>query len=841
MNYIGKFTDINGLQYEARITINDGQSTTTEIMLAEDPVIISMESDDNIFKPCKYRSATIRMVSNIFLSNVIANQIFDIPVEIVELGEDGDDTTLFTGYVTPESFNQAFSNTYNEYELNCVDKLAALKNIKYDKINGGGFVSFIDILKHGLIDIAGCYSINVDNEICTISTDDYEFETNIWENLYISETNFFDEDNEPWLWSDVIEEIMKYMCCSAMTVDYDQVVIMYYPNLLLNEKYSYDRKTYYKYTTSSYRDSGFIYQINHSTDKCNNGNITINPAYNSIKIVSDNYPLNFDDSDLLGDEYDNVTDVADTTWQDGRILPFIGYLYKITQAIKPENAQKEYWYLTSFYKPKNIELYGYNDGGTSIDTSLYPTNFTKYNRYVGCCLVGNNIRNARKDITEVQKDFYGWTLINTTNNNIYIWKDGYANDDENYAPDSELVRMVRPNDYLTELDYSFSPTLSNNLVFSLVKYKTQDEDYRYPDRDYKFLHYTSRSPIVVNKNFYLTFKITGDLYGIQQGKYATLQAVDERDTITFYYTNNQTTLTAAFPLDDRKIPLPSNPSLTAMLKVGDYYWNGTNWQTSETTFELPIEEDESNYGHFTNKKNSKFTQNIEGGLYVVPCNITSGMVNGYIEFSLLYPQKFVQYYYTVPGSGKVIDVSKMLFTDFEMEVVNSSSTTNLNGSNTDSTEYTVIIDEDNISQYADIEQKICTWDNLAPNYSAVYIGLNEDELLYVDKALFQQGNEVRFEERALQNYYTQLSKPQFNYDVELSSFIPPTMLIKYQNLYAETNVNNFILNGYEYNIKYQKNNINMVHINTFNPIPISKENIQRQYYRTGLIYKANPS
>lgn len=794
--YTGQFYDLNEVKHKVIIRINTSATGGGELQFATSPVLITLENDDNIFKPCKYTSATINLISVDYNMYFIANKITDIEVEIRKMNDpedDGDYEVIFSGYVLPESFNQAFNNTYNEYSLNCIDKLAALKYFKYERINNGRFVSFLDILKHTFFDRLGITDIDYDNAICSLSLPKYEFDDDILSSLYISESNFFNEDNEPWLLSDVIEEIMKYLCCSCFMLGGNAVYLMYLPSY--NDNYIYrirHRKNYNYYYYTQYNPK---YELDYKNDDCSNGAISVNPAFNEIKVLSDNYPIDFAEADVLNEDYDNVTDAEAATLRSGRILPFIGYLYKLTQPINPDNDDKEYWWLTSFLKPKgNITLSGYNDG-SGIDTSIYPTDLTTFNRYVGCCLIGQNITDAKID------------------------EEGVEYDD-------------------LKLNYIFTPTLKNKLVISLIPFKEIDEDYRYPTDNDILLHYVSTSPMVADKNFFITFNISGELYGIRQGKYASLDTVDEREQFDFSSISNQNTNTHAFSgIEDKIIPLPSEPSLTAILRFGEYYWNGQGWQQSYTTFELPLEQGES-YGKFTNKKTSIFTQNIPTGLYTIPCNIETGMLNGTVEFSLVYPHKFVQYF-AITGVESHIDISALYFDEFAIEVVNSSTNTNAEN-NTDNTEYMIVIDDDNISEYGVIEQKICTWDNLAPNHSSVYIGPNENELYFVDKMWFEQGNEVRFEERALQLYYSQLCKPQLEYTVDINKFIEPYNLIQYGFLSNYVNVDRYVLNGYNFDVANCVNTLTLRELKEFVKPEISKENIDRQYYRTGLIYKANP-
>ena len=67
------------------------------------------------------------------------------------------------------------------------------------------------------------------------------------------------------------------------------------------------------------------------------------------------------------------------------------------------------------------------------------------------------------------------------------------------------------------------------------------------------------------------------------------------------------------------------------------------------------------------------------------------------------------------------------------------------------------------------------------------------------------------------------------------------MLVRYRSLYQETNIMDYIVSGYEWDLRSMKNNITLHELKDFISADVSKENIQRQYYRTGLIYKANPN
>ena len=63
MKYVGKFRDKNDALHTVTVTTKNGTGTRN-LVLCTSPFVEELEGSDNsIFKPCKYSSATVRVLT----------------------------------------------------------------------------------------------------------------------------------------------------------------------------------------------------------------------------------------------------------------------------------------------------------------------------------------------------------------------------------------------------------------------------------------------------------------------------------------------------------------------------------------------------------------------------------------------------------------------------------------------------------------------------------------------------------------------------------------------------------------------------------------------------------
>lgn len=211
MKIKGSFKDINN---ELSYTVEIGKGTLMPIddmitgadkqilFSGDDPVVITSDLSDT-FEHVYIRNATIKLISNFDLRDyVVAANFNDIPVKITR-----DNDVIFTGYVVPLQYNQDYAQEWNEFEIECVDKLGILEYIDFPPLLEGNYAyatprSLINII------LNECEFTNI-----IYNTDEYDHTTDTLINpiLFIG-TEVTNQDD--WMKCDeVLNEIGKIYGC----------------------------------------------------------------------------------------------------------------------------------------------------------------------------------------------------------------------------------------------------------------------------------------------------------------------------------------------------------------------------------------------------------------------------------------------------------------------------------------------------------------------------------------------------------------------------------------------------------------------------------------------------
>ena len=258
--------------------IEDGDTYITDndaIYFSEDPINISSEMEDT-FENVYVRSCEINLIANFDIRKyVVAENIYDLPVEIRYDDEEG--AVIFSGYVVPLSFNQSFAQEWNEFTLNCVDKLGLLDYIKLrpylTSLNYNTPRFFID-------KIIGLESDNSNIPI-KFAAKLYNIDYDHTQDTKINPQIFIGESEDDWMTcKEVLEEIGKIYGCYFYQ-DGDTCVI---ENIML-----YDLS-----------DPYLVQQNDYMSDDTN---ITIQEAYNRIECTVDLSTLDDTLIDPFKDEY----------------------------------------------------------------------------------------------------------------------------------------------------------------------------------------------------------------------------------------------------------------------------------------------------------------------------------------------------------------------------------------------------------------------------------------------------------------------------------------------------------------------------------------------------------
>lgn len=389
MKYIGKFQDINEQLYTINL-ITNGEDTT-EVVLGDSPIIIESTNSDHIYKPCKYSNATIKLITDNYIPDLYTGEAQGVKVELIK--HYPLDTKLWVGFLTPNIYSQGYEALIEELELEAIDGLSTLQYFKYTPITGEKSIMKLSTILKQLISKCNCYNtIAISDSVDLIQSVD---------NMYISEQNFFDEDDEPMTCQEVLEEICRYANVTAIAigetvyfVDLDAPATFYSSDLNPDSEFVQDisRVSEYSVNADSYTENGT--QI--SLDSVYNKAIIKDSLYSFDSII----PSIWDNDDLVNYggmwNYHNEIEVVDEDGKGGKHKCFFKY-----------------------YHNPNYKSYYYDKESLQSVDNIETVNYATTQQYVGatiCRAYFKKIEDGKEDLIN-NINYTDYLLLHTHNTN----------------------------------------------------------------------------------------------------------------------------------------------------------------------------------------------------------------------------------------------------------------------------------------------------------------------------------------------------------------------------------------------------------------------------------------
>ena len=186
-----------------------GQDST--IKFGDEPVVIDYSIDDS-FQTIIKKTATINLVTKDYVG---ADLFSGNAREIGVLVKDEDNKVLFSGFLSPSTFNQPYNNYWDEFTLEAIDYLGTIEYYNYHNSStkedydqnkaDSTTVSFLSIIQNILPSGSNIYydqSKGLDNS----STG------TVFSDLSIPEYLFYGEEfDDVWTQEDVLHEILQYL------------------------------------------------------------------------------------------------------------------------------------------------------------------------------------------------------------------------------------------------------------------------------------------------------------------------------------------------------------------------------------------------------------------------------------------------------------------------------------------------------------------------------------------------------------------------------------------------------------------------------------------------------
>ena len=615
MRYDAYFADTNNHKYKITLITNNSTANRKVLTLSDNPCTIEQTSN-GLFSPIKSRSCSIEYITQITddLTDLYTIENHGVKAFVYEAIDDANDiddvnniSVVFQGYVTPCSYNQPWIGVDN-VTIEAVDAISTLKNIKYTVVEADDLNTYpnptaqfiqVDQLISRLLKKAG-----LSGEFYYPSTIKMQnnSSTKILSLSRVMESNFFDDDDErtPWSCYQVIEEICKYFGWTLIPYK-NSIYIVDYDNLTSNYWYYNLNGNTTSVTLSSITtitgnnlitgDSDYLGDdANYSYDEVHS-KITISQnAYDIEEIVTDPFDeINLDcisTKEGLGSGSVKWTQTK-TSWFKKKTTTK-GYDYSIFYQLKPESGwTHHFWDPTS----SNQEIPNYNSG-------KYGSAKYRVNKILSAkgALIQKSAGYSGSDAT-IRPTSLGW------NNNIafFCFNDSLADFSPHYVSSKALT-------YNSKDKLRYSPSGSEDKTWIMI---TGDLWYQ-----------------TYVKKKYDVWNDTENIYAVCPSEHCGMESVEvsAKNSIGGSETSGY-------------------PCVKYQLRIGDKYWNGSNWTTTASTFNIYYgskNDDETGYKFklfewMPPVNNHDYTDKVGDDCWAIPIT-KSDNIEGDLEFNIWTPE-----------------------------------------------------------------------------------------------------------------------------------------------------------------------------------------------------------
>lgn len=741
--YISEFTSTEGNQYKLEVTTSKGNDNIN-IQLSSSPFITEMDSEEGqMYSPIKSSRATIGYLMDDYIFDLYSENPIGTSVKLENLTTGAIE---WVGYITPQMFSQGFELGLNEIEIEAVDCLAVLEDLKF-KSEDKKIVSFESLFRKILSQINIKYLWVSDNVYL-------DNEGTILDKLYISELNFFDkkdsdetDDDVCWKCKEIIYEMCQYL--GYVAVQYGENIYLLDYDAIKTGKNVY----YYRYDlTNPSRNPvrTIVYHSKHiigSDHYSNDATVSLDTIYNKITVTADTYSFN----DLTSNIETNITDTNIASFSFSRNPNLFDYIWA---EVFPSDEDQS--------KAMDVFINAYNDGKAGYPRYTYGEH-NYFDFVVMKFLSKGNTKfwlydRKWNDITSMYDKAISFYDMQRINGCIYV---------KYYAKNIEKVKIGKANTYPSELQKKWKE------YYDKVENDETLNSSEYLDKflDYAGISSISWSDAIIMNNFDADIRPNED----EWYKYPYYQITCEGDIIQggdnsaiiiqgnyYWHPVGGTEAKDSYPIPNSGYTIdeqdwvnpPEDMFIPASVQWGNYWWNGTSWQNSKCGFKLnwmsrenrdenmikakdetidewKVSKNIMKSEPITNTVSWRFGTSDEGHLLTIPKNINftgKPVLTIYRPVSPRTWKSRKDYYDEKPKENirQPHEFVALLNLKFK-SIMGDPTYADVNKTDTI---YTNELENDSINEMDDISFKIHTFDNKENTYSAV--AQNNGER-YIDK------------------------------------------------------------------------------------------------------------
>ena len=718
-NYKGYFNDIRNCDqycvYLIGDTANTAESAFTEVLLAgNEPFVVRYETNKTPFEPIRTSTATIKLVHNNYLEDIMTPVARSTQVKLKNVTQN---TWEWVGYLVPRVYDASYVNEYETFELEAADCLSNLQYVPYT--DNTAYTKSIKTIKYtidkacnecGLLD--GYYwgrSKKVGTKVL------------LPDHLKISEQNwFFSDTDEPWDELTIIEEICRYLGFTCMQYK-TNLYFVDYQNMHDNERFyvtRYAKSNSYAQGSNSYLQTSTT--IKAESYLASNASISFEPVYNKCVVRANMYAIDTIIPDLFGDEYLTNRIDPDNFYANYEVLPENPTKPDFPSKLRPNNPS---------YKKEKVDKKEVDDADYRYFHRLYDHKYWQSGYYDVSGNPKTNLSTAITSSSAITRDYMGGTIVD-----LGVVKKEYLSDYGQWIVPNKLdytryLCLCCKYDPLNYLYYNIPPAGPQPVhtgPFELFKAKTG-----------------AISPCVTSNNAYLVINYSATWERYVNRAYINPDWIADECGVGSLASGGRV----------RQIG-----NLNFKLKIGDKYWNGTQWTTTNSTFRVVVERTSDKIDVWNTElsalNNVSFDLFVNAEGYKIP--LSGVTLSDNIEFSVLRPgyqflynsgnPNFVCYYhynaYCWVSNLEIRVVEAGHEDDEENDII-----------------YENVLNDDAVNELNDITVKLTTWTDMAKaSYSTViYNGGSGDTPLTSITESSLSGNAQKPEENIVEKYTSQYS------------------------------------------------------------------------------------
>lgn len=856
MTYTGGFYSVDNRLYKIEIETTS-KGSDQPLTLSGTPFIVNYSAEDShIYSPIKCGGATIGIITDYYIPDFYTGAVQGVKVWFYEeIGST--DIVRWVGYIAPTAYSQNFDKYLEEIQLDCIDGIAVLKDIPYSFTEVKTIVNFSDII-FNCLKKSDCYKsfyISDNVQLTANGTD------SIIDRLKIAQANFFDEkddanqsdDDVAWSCYDVLFELCQFLGY-VMFPDGEDVYIVDYDAIKSGNN------TYFKYsldTTSIQQPSKVTVSVSSHIDAnsyAENGTqLSLDEVFNKVT-VKDEFNTYEDLFPMFGNSSTerNITSVSDTGCDTKYVLCqdiFVdtdrfgdsnNHQVMLIRSDRNKKNKWRYWFMVwKFMESDVLDFKRYDANKLQINN--HATNYSSIQTYNGATYVKywqkeltyNEQKKIIKDISNLKdsasRKAYWLKLIPYELNwsSMIIGYNGDAN-------------HIGPGAYSSNKNYNNGPNQSNWGKYKETwKAEHSDDGIKY-DENHCYRLILSEDEDCLKYPF-ITLKST-----IDASIFGGMNAYLLINGSFCYHDKTETPFPLAGSSDNGNLSrrddckMPEEGYIWCMLRWGNNWWNGLEWQSTNCNFKLYFwdstwvnDKDEKRYSNkeifdvdfkFQNNA-SKFLEGEEGYYIPVPKNDN---LEGTVDFIIYanrdmkgfskrrewspkgtYSDNYYSRYYT-----RVMIIKNL-------SIIAKVANGRFNDAGNDSdTYYTNVIDNGSVNPMDDITFKVCTYDFKNPTYSSVtYTDGTKSRFVSTlfNKALAneERGNygcdgttpNFRQEEHLIYKLVKQYTEPKVVLEVNLKN-----KDYKLYTLFTDETVSNkkFIVSETEIDYKFNKQYLKLI-------------------------------